>query len=204
MTTFKPFIAALMLTCLAQAPLANAAFLSLQPDSNTVSNGDSLSLDIIVSGLGDFGADSLGAFDFSIGYDTSALSFTGYSLGSLLGDLGTLEAIDGSSGDNGFAVNLAEVSLLSSLSLDALQPTEFILASISFDVLDLAIGATTELALLGGAILGDSGGSSLPFTSGGPAAIEGVSSVPLPGTLLLFVSGLLGLSAQRRSQRSRT
>lgn len=199
----KSLIAVVLFACVAQVPIAHAALLSLQPDAVFADNGDSVSFDLVVSGLGDFSSDSLGAFDVFVGYDASVLSFTGYSLGGLLGDLGSLEALDASTGDSGVAVNVGEVSLLPSASLDALQPGEFILASLTFDVLNIVIGTTTELSILGGAVLADGSGFSLPVTNSLSATIEGRVSVPLPGTLLLLLGGLFSWHAVRRLKKPR-
>lgn len=178
-------------------PMANAAMLSLQPDETFAANGDSVSLDLIVSGLGDFGPSSLGTFDISVAFDASALSFTGYSLSSFLGDLG-LEALDVSGGDGGGSVNVSEVSLLDALDLDALQPSEFILASLSFDVIDLAVGASTDLLIMRNTRLGDSNGRPLPITAARAATVVGRSSVPVTGTLFLMISGLFSWRVARQ------
>jgi hypothetical protein len=194
----KPFLAVVLLAFMAQANLAHATLLSLQPDTTVAGNGETVSLDLIVSGLGNFGPDSLGAFDVSVAYDTAVLSFAGYTLNNLLGDLDLFLAIDASGGASGGAVNVAEVSLLSAVSLNALQPGEFLLASLSFDVLDLAGGASTQLSIQRGALLADATGSALQFSSAAPATVAGRVSVPLPGTLLLVLGGLVSWSVTRR------
>ena len=196
----KRLSAILLLVCIAQAPIAHAVLLSVQPDTTFAANGDLVSLDIVVSGLGNFGPDSLGAFDVFMGYDATVLSFSGYSLNNLLGDLGG-QAIDSSAGDLGGSVNIAEVSLLAAAVLDALQPDEFIMASLNFDVLDLAIGATTELSILPGAVLSSAFGQPLSVTGGLSATIEGRAAVPLMGTLWLLLGGFISWSAARRLRK---
>ncbi|CAA0094440.1 Uncharacterised protein [Halioglobus japonicus] len=197
----KPFLAAVSLVCMAQAPVTHAALLSLQPDTSFASNGDTVSFELIVSGLGNFAPDSLGAFDLSVSYDNAVLSFADYTLGNFLGDLAGFTALDVSSGDIGAAVNLAEISLLLPASLNALQPDSFLLASLSFDVLALAPGATTSLSILDGAVLSDATGSALQASTGQPATI---GAIPLPGTLLLILSGMLGWSASRKTRNLST
>jgi hypothetical protein len=186
----KHLSAVILLACLTQAPSAHATLLSLQPNATLAGTGDTVSLDLMISGLGDFGPDSLGAFDISVGYDAAVLSFAGYTLENFLGRIDLLEALDASSGAGGGAVNIAEVSLLSAVSLNNLQPGEFVLASLRFDVLDLAAGATTALSVLPGALLVDATGSQLPVTRTAQATITSRASVPLPGTLLLLLGGL--------------
>jgi hypothetical protein len=183
-----------LFTCIAQVPVAHATLLSLQPDTTFAGTGDSISLDLIVSGLGDFGPDSLGAFDVSVEYDAAVLSFASYALGSLLGDLGLFEAIDASAGDSGVSVNVAEVSLLSAVSLNALQPGEFVLASLNFDVLNRSMGGATQFSIASSPILAEAGGSRLPVTDTVSAIVEGRASVPLPGMPVLFLIAMFGWS----------
>lgn len=117
---------------------AGAVTLSLSPASQTAANSDTVFLDLVVSGLGNFAPASLGDFDVDIGYDTAVLSFQSYSLGVLLGDVGLGEALDASLGDTFGSVNIAELSLLEpdlatcffcvAPYLDDLQPDSFTLA----------------------------------------------------------------------------
>lgn len=196
-TPFKRHAFLLLAMCLMQAPVAHSALIGLQPDSTFASTGDSISLDLVVSDLGNFGPDSLGAFGISVGFDASVLSFTSYSLGDFLGDVALLEAIDASSGDVGGAVNLAEVSLLSVIDLDALQPDAFILATLEFDVINLAAGAVSQLSVLSGPTLGDAFGAPIAVTGLGSANVKGV---PVPGTLFLLTASLFGWLALKRRQ----
>lgn len=193
-TSIKRWIFILLLTGLFQIPVAHSALIELQPGSLNATTGDSISLDLVISGLGNFGPDSLGAFDVSVGFDPSIFAFTSYSLGGYLGDLGLLEALDASFGDLGGSINLAEVSLLSAASLDALQPGAFTLATLNFDVINLAVGAVSQLSLLSGAVLADGNGDALEARIGAAASVEGVAStVPLSGTLSLLLAALFGL-----------
>ena len=191
-----------LLVCCARAPLANAALLSLQPDPAVAGTGDTVSLDLVVSGLGDFSPDSVGGFDVSIDYDAAALAFVSYDLSNLLGDLGFFEAIDVGAGDLGGSVNLAEVSLLSPGSLDALQPEEFILATLNFEVLDLAAGVATVFTMAPGAILANTLGGALQVNDTASATVVGSAAVPLPGTLVLLMAGLFSLSGLRSRRRA--
>lgn len=199
----KHLSAAILLACLMQAPAAHAALLGLQPTNTLASSGDTVTLDLIISGLGNFGPDSLGAFDISVGYDTSVLSFVGYTLGNYLGRIDLSEAIDASGGASGTAVNVSEVSLLSAVSLNNLQPGEFVLASLRFDVLDLGAGASTALSILQGALLADETGSQLRIAGTTQATISSRAQVPLPGTLLLLLGGLASWRVTRRMHTAR-
>jgi hypothetical protein len=155
----------------------------------------------VISGLGSSAPDSLGAFDISVGFDASALSFTSYALGNYLGDVGISEAIDASGGLLGGEINVAEVSLLSAPDLDTLQPGAFTLATLNFNVLDLEAGEETQLSVVTGFVLADAFGFLLlPATASGPASVQNSSQpVPIPGTLLLLVIALFGwLTLNRR------
>jgi hypothetical protein len=194
---FKRYVLVLLATCLMQTPLAHSALIGFQPDTAFADTGDSISLNLVISDLGNFAPDSLGAFDISIGFDASALSFTGYSFGDYLGDLDLFEAIDASAGDLGGAVNVAEVSLLPAALLDALQPDTFILATLNFSVIDLAAGADTLLSVLS-AQLADASGFEIENPGLGSALIQ--STVPVPGTLLLMAASLFGWLTLKRRQ----
>jgi hypothetical protein len=198
----KQILGALLLACSVYTPLSHSALIELQPDTTFASNGGSFTLDLVVSGLGDFSPDSLGAFDISVGFDATALSFTSYVLGDFLGDIDLFEAIDGSAGDIGGAVNVAEVSLLSAAALDALQPDSFTLATLSFSVVDLSVGEDTELLVLSGAELVDATGSLLSVTTSGPATVVGSGSVPIPGTMYLLLASFGGLVVTKSRTQS--
>ena len=198
-TAFKRYVLILLSVFLMQIPLAHSALIGIQPGTTSANTGDLISLDLVISGLGDFVPDSLGAFDISVGFDATALSFTGYSLGGFLGNVGLSEAIDASAGDVGGAVNVAEVSLLSAIGLDTQQPGAFTLATLNFTVINLDGGAVTQLSVLQGAVLADASGFALSATASGPASIQ---SVPVPGTLLLLITCLLGWLIQVKRHSS--
>ena len=193
------FLAGLFLN----SPLAHSLAIDLQPASIIAGSGDSVSFDVNISGLGDFGPDSLGAFDVTVGFDPGSLSFTSYTLGDFLGLEGFGEALDISFGDLGGAVNIAQISFLFDFELDALQPGSFTLATLNFTVDSLGAGQSTVLSIFQDAILSDAYGDPLVPTSFGTALIEGRTNVPLPGTVPLFAIAALGLWLSRRSQFSR-
>ena len=187
-----------LLACLGlHASIARSALIELQPSVLFAGPGDSLALDIVVGGLSSAGPESLGAFDISVGFDVSSISFTGYSLGNFLGNVGLAEAIDASAGDMGGAVNLAEVSLLAASDLNLLQSDSFVLGTLAFDVVNLGPSDVTQLSVLSGSLLVDAFGSPLNVASLGGASVRGV---PSPGTLMLLVASMLGWSMVRYRQ----
>ncbi len=189
---------------LMHAASAQAALIGLLPASTSVAPGDSILFDLSVSELGNFHADSVGAFDIYIDFDASALSFTGYSLGNFLGDVDRFKAIDASSGDLGGVINIAEVSLLFATALNAAQPGAFILATLKFDVADLKIPTKTQLGISSRSVLGDALGAPIALTRLPPTNVQIIiSTVPAPGTLFLLAVSLFGWLALRVSATSR-
>lgn len=198
----KRRLQAFFLALICVSPLANAALLTLSPDVVTAGTGDALSFDLVVSDLGNFGPASVGAFDVTVDFDPAVMSFASYSLGNLLGDPLLVEALDLGAIDLGGAVNLGEVSLLSALALDALQPGEFVLATLTFDVLLLEAGGVTQLSVNPSSLLADALGRQLAIVDAGGAVIEGKrATVPNPGTITLLLLGLLGWRATTRAAR---
>lgn len=178
---------------------AHAAFIELTPATSTAATGDTVALDLMISGLGDFTGSSVGDFDIDIGFDTSALSLTSWSLTNLMGDFGAGEALDFSFGDLGGMLNLAIVSLLSVTDLNALQPGAFSLATLTFDVLNLEAGNQTLVSIDTIYAIGDQNGNPLAIDSIGNALISNPSTtVPEPSTIALLGLGLAAFGAGRR------
>lgn len=152
--------------------------------------GNSVNVQIGISGLGGNLAPSLGAYDLDLSFDPSHLAFTGAEFGdALLGnqlDLfnfgGNLSGADLT--DPG-TVNFYEVSFDSVADLNDLQVNSFTLATLSFDVLDFG---TSDLTLSVNAF-GDAEGNDLPVTT----LSTSVTTVPLPSAIFLMASGLMGL-----------
>ena len=190
------------LVLLAVTSHAGAVVLSLEPSSQIAGPGDSVSLDLVISGLGNGAPDSLGDFDIDISFDASALSFLGYTLGTSLGDVGLGEAFDGSFGDlGGGLVNLAEVSLLFPFELDALQADTFTLATLDFSVDVLAPGDSTTVDIDTVWALGDGFGLPLTVDAANSAVIRN-AAVPEPSLLALVALGLTGVGFASRRRKS--
>lgn len=177
-----------------------AVVLSAVPGFTDAMPGDSVTIDIVISGLGAGGPDSLGDFDLDVVYDSTALSVTGFTLTSLLGDFGLGEAADLSLGDDTFGtIGLAVISTLFDFELDALQPASFVLASIDFSVDVLAMGDTTEVAIGTVFGLGDALGDPLAVMGTSSATIgNGVVDVDEPAAILLLAFPLLMLFRRNR------
>jgi hypothetical protein len=174
---------------------SDAVVIDFVPGSQTVPLGSAAAIDLVISGLGDFTAPSLGAFDLDLTYDAAVLSATSVTLTPLLGD--AIQGVDLST--PGF-IDLFVISLLSPTELDALQPESFVLATLSFDT--IALG-TSALALTE-IVAGDAFGAALAATGGAGSISVTSSGAPVPEpslTGLLLISGL-GLALTRRRRRA--
>lgn len=177
---------------------AGAATLSLVPATTTVVSGSAFSVDLVISGLGDGIAPSLGDFDVDIGFDPLALVWLGSSLGTELGDLGLGEAFDASFGEVlPGVVNIAEVSFLTVGELDGSQSDSFVLATLDFMV--LAAGGTTPIDILSVLSLGDALGDPVAVDGIGGSIVT-VTAIPLPAAvwLLACAIGMLPVTRSRR------
>lgn len=175
---------------------AQAATLSVLPSATTVSAGESVDVAVVVSGLGDGAAPSLGAYDLVLGYDGLLLGFDTGSFGDPdlgnqldLSGLGSFQLLnDGMSG-----VRAVELSFDAEADLDALQADSFTLFTLTF-VADG--GAGTSALTLAVNDLADAAGGFLTATVVNGAVT--VVPVPAAGLLLLTAVGALGGITRRR------
>ncbi|MFN0125186.1 MAG: cohesin domain-containing protein [Verrucomicrobiales bacterium] len=184
---------------LALAGSATAATVSFNPSSQTVGVGDTATVQLVVSGLGDGTSPSLGAWAVSFDYDPAVVSFSSATFGTGLdlGIFGSLQFLDGSVSGN---VLLDEVSFEDSADLNAAQPDSFVLATINFTA--LAPGSSPlSLTLVD---LSDELGESLDATGqdgvirvrdGGNGVPEGSVGVVV---LAFLWAGMLGLARRPR------
>jgi hypothetical protein len=175
---------------LCTAPAATAITIEFIPPSQSVSVGSTTTVDLVISGLVDNAAPSLGAFDLDVGFDPSILNFSGAALGNQL-DLFGLGTINGVISGIG-TVNLFELSLESVADLDTLQAGSFLLATLSFDAL---ASGSSALSLSINA-LGDSLGDRLEAeVIEGTIRVGSVGAVPEPASLPLIGIGMLSMIA---------
>lgn len=176
---------------------ATAITIEFIPPSQSVSVGSTTTVDLVISGLVDNAAPSLGAFDLDVGFDPSVLNFSGAALGNQL-DLFGLGTINGVISGIG-TVNLFELSLESVADLDTLQAGSFLLATLSFDA--LASGSSALSITLNA--LGDSSGNPLDAEIVG-GTIGSVGAVPEPASLPLIGIGILSMIALVMRRRIKT
>ena len=171
--------------CLGTGHVLALPILSLEPASQTGTVGDSFSVDLVISDLGDGVDPSLGAFFTEFLFDDSILVFDSVSYGLFLGDTDPLAFETDIVTTSGFGfVSLDEFSFLFDFELDALQPASFILATLLFD----GVGNGTTALGFGFIDLSDAIGFSLtPALVGASVTV----TVPEPGTFLLLAWGMV-------------
>ena len=128
-------LAALLFPFLAHAFVV----LKFSPSSVAVTSGQLLDVDVSISNLGNGVPPSVGAYDLDVAFDSSLLTPIDVIFGPFLGDPSLFEALTVFDLSIPGIVDFASVSLLTSAELDALQPSSFSLATISF--MALADGA---------------------------------------------------------------
>jgi len=185
---------------------ANATVISFSPSETNVGIGNSVSVDLVISDLGD---EILTGFDLSIFFDDTLLGFEGFEYGTDCGGFSCLDVLGfGSLQDTidwGFGeVEVFELSFDFDADLMDFQPNDFVLGTFTFTGLEFGISALDifvwELAgeFVFDDALGDFVASSLDAT-----VESGQIEVPEPGTWLLLMSGLLGLRMMGRRKTIR-
>ena len=141
---------------------------------------------IWVSGLGNYAAPNLGAYDLEIGFDPNVLHFESLSFSSFLGSPGSSISSYGLKAPG--VLSVWETSLLNGV-LSSLQPGSFPLVSIQFTLTALQNSSLTFLS----AGLSDGDG----YTLYADLQSANVYAVPIPSSLLLLSGAALGLGAYR-------
>lgn len=191
---------------------AQALVIQLVPSSSTVTIGSTLNLDLLISGLGDQSAPSLSVFDLDLHFDPVLLGLDtadrdGNSVidSVVLDPTGQLDLFGG--GFNGVSagliaphtLNLFELSFDLPTDLDALQASQFTLASITFKANTPGIGLFTLGVNILGDALGDSLQSTLEPLSTVTMTVQSLPTpIPEPASGLLVLTGLWAL--RRRGQ----
>ena len=196
----KTFLSILMTASLLFAATglrAQTVTLSFDPTTQDAIKGSPVDVALIISGLGNGTAPSLSAFDLDVSFNSRILSFSSAVFGDpTLGDQLDIFDLGGNPMSAGLTgegrLNLFELSLDLPAVLDAKQADSFTLATLTFNAL------TNGNNPLGLSInsLGDAFGNPISAT----VTDGNITVVPIPGTIWLIGSALLGMlgSARRR------
>lgn len=176
------------------------AVLSLDPSSQSVAAGTPVSVDLIISGLGNGDAPALSGYTgLQIAYDDTILQPIDVAFTSRLGDVTDPFQVVYSVNTffPGF-IGLDQVSLLDAATLFGLQTTpsgSFVLATLTFNT----IAAGNSALTISAGVLSDELGNTISATTqNGSVLVTGGSPVPEPSTLLLLTAGLGAIVVRRR------
>jgi hypothetical protein len=176
-------VAVFALTAEAQAVVS----LSLEPVIQSIGVGAPASVDIVVSGLGDFASPSLGGFFIDLNYNAAVVSASSLTFGSML-DLGTFGSDRKSDLSVAGLVHLDEVSFETADDLNKAQPESFTLATLGF--IGLAPGASP--LVFGSVSLSDEAGNTIEEFAINTGLIEVAGTgVPDSGPTALLLGGTI-------------
>ena len=173
---------------LAWALPATGTTLTFVPPTQTVFFGDTFVVDLVISDVSP--TDVIGSFDLDVLFPGSQFEPLDVQFGPFLGDpsdpLQTLVDVTLFFG----RIDLAEVSLLLTSELEALQPDSFILASLFVRAERSGVG---RFSIAPDALIDDGFGVKLPVT----VSDATITVVPEPGIPALFSIAAMILLARR-------
>lgn len=173
---------------------AAAAVVTIAPSEQSAAIGEQVSVDLVVSGLGNGWPHSVGIFDFDLIFDDALLSVDRVIFGDQL-DLfgfGAYRSVEMAAPG---VLTIFEASIDPPEYIDFFQAPSFTLATIVFDTLSAGVSAL----MLDVFYFGDAWWYELDVnTVNASVSIESaVSEAPLPSALFLLLTGLLGLRFAR-------
>lgn len=188
----KPIVSLLLVLSCVVAPTGATAgpipIVYFQPSAATVAVGDTVVIDVDVSG-----ASGLYAFGLDLNFDPAVLAFTGGAAteGAFLPGGGATFFIGGTDNGSGAVANTAD-TLLAAVAGVSGSGT---LASFSFTALASGVSALT----ITNALLLDANLNAIEFLPGAASVtVRPAAALPEPGTLLLLGLGVAALFRVRR------
>lgn len=177
---------------------AQASVIDVLPNTNNISIGDDLTVNVSISGLDN--NTSLGVYDLNLNFDSNlfavkSIQFGDSTKGNQL-DLSGYGSLQTSDAGNSW-INLFELSFDAADDLNQLQADNFGLFSIIFT----ALNQGTSLFSINTQSLGDAFGNNLLLDGINNSQVT-VTSVPEPAGIALIALGLLALGASRRYRNS--
>ena len=192
----KKVLALLVTLGLALSLNANAINIELTTDKNALTLGDTLAIEVRISGLNHGSSPSLGAYDLDFNYDSNLFAIHSIMWGDATQgnqlDLMNYDSLQDSSSGNGW-LNLFELSFDSAADLNLLQAGEFIL----FSVLLHTITNGSGIFSLTANSVSDAYGEELfiaPINN--LSVVVNSVSVPEPSSMLLLL-GMIAFIALR-------
>jgi len=175
-----------------------SASISFNPAVPSVNQGDLVTVDVMMNDLQAPVATELGAFALTVGFDQSILAFESLVYSGFLGD--TLDPFETSitTGVNVGSINLDNFSFLFDFELEALQGPSFVLASLTFSALNIGSSAL----IFSGLEFSDGFFADITADVSATTGVVNVSAVPVPGALMLLISGFLTFVLSRKKVTS--
>ncbi len=208
---FLTLMASVVMSIFISMP-ASAITIDFQPASQDVIIGDSLAVDLVISGLGDGVSPSLSTFDIDIlfdptilGLDTTDSDFDGVIDSVVIDPTSQLDIWDfgtnwvSASVTGAGVLNIYDLSLDSENDLNTYQADSFTLATITFDA--ISVGTSTLSIDQTTIQLGDAAFPPNSLTATLTDGSVNVNPVPEPATCLLMGVGIAGLLGLRRKMK---
>lgn len=168
---------------------AHAALITLTPSAGVVNLGDSVSVDLTVSGLAT--DEELALFDLDAIFDPAVLNLTSIAFGSALGGTANALQLD-------FLPNAFENSFLSELDLQFLQGAPFTILTLNFDTLATSVTSIVSVSINAFGFLDFDGNEiDVNVQSTTITVVDAPVAMSETGTLLLMITGL-GVLLSRR------
>jgi hypothetical protein len=185
-------VAVYIMLCLSFGTVQASTTISLQPQSPSVTLGDQIVIDVVLSTDLSFLS---GALDFT--FETELASFSSFSFGS---------AVDSDFSFSPDTSVAGQINNFGFANFSGINGANIVLAKITFDAIGTGtadFASTVDQSFEGGWFIE---GSTEPINDFStfiltPTSVE-INAVPIPGAVWLLGSGLIGLVAMKRRKKN--